>query len=65
MSPLSKKELAERPLTTEETAEYFKVTLRTVQRWIAGGIIRASRIGGLWRISHAEIHRLMEEGSNK
>jgi len=63
MTPLSEKDLAERPFTTEETAEYFKVTLRTVQRWIADDAIKASKIGGVWRISRAEIRRRMGEGN--
>lgn len=65
MVPLTEKERAERPFSTGETAEYFRVSLRTIQRWIADGTIKASRIGGVWRISRAEIDRLMEENSNK
>jgi len=65
MTPLTEKERAGRPFTTEETAEYFSVSLRTVQRWIADGTIKASRVGGVWRISRVEINRLMEEGNSK
>jgi len=65
MTPLTEKERAERPFTTEETAEYFRVSLRTVQRWIADGTIKALKVGGVWRISRAEINRLMGEGNEK
>jgi len=65
MTPLTEKERAERPFTTEETAEYFQVSLRTIQRWIADGTIKASKVGGIWRISRAEIYRLMSEGNDK
>jgi len=64
MAVLSEKDLAKRPFTVEETAEYFQVTLRTVQRWITDGTIKASKIGGVWRISRNEIGRLMGEDGN-
>ena len=65
MLALTDRERAERPLTTEEAADFFQVSLRTIQRWIADGTIKASKVGGVWRISRAEINRLMEENCNK
>lgn len=45
-------------LTVEQAAEHFKVTTRSIRRWIKNGEIKASKIGGVIRISEEEIKRL-------
>ena len=57
---LSADEKANGPLTPEEAAEYLKVTRRTIDRWIADGTMKASKIGRVVRIKRSEIVRLLE-----
>lgn len=45
-------------LTVEQAAKHFKVTTRTIRRWIKSGELRSSKIGGVIRISEEEIKRL-------
>lgn len=57
---LSEDEKASSPLTPDEAAEYLKVTRRTIDRWIADGTLKASKIGRVVRISRSEINRLLK-----
>jgi excisionase family DNA binding protein len=56
---LSEDEKNKAPLTPEEAAEYLKVTRRTIDRWIADGTIKASKIGRVVRIKRSEIDRIL------
>ena len=44
--------------TTKEIAKMFKVSERTVKKWIADGDMKVVRVGGTVRISEEEINRL-------
>lgn len=46
--------------TIEETAEILKLSISTVRAYIKSGKIKAARIGTRWRITEAEIDRLLE-----
>ncbi len=50
----------DRLYTTEEVAEFLKTSKRTVQRYIAAGLLKASMIGGGYRISKKELQRFIE-----
>jgi len=45
--------------TLEETAKMFKVSIRTIQRWIKEGKIKKINTMGAVRISQKEIDRKM------
>lgn len=51
-------------LTASETARMLRVTRQTVARMIADGRIRASRVGGQWRISKEWLERYLKEGGD-
>ncbi len=54
----------ERYWTTEEMADFFAVTPKTVRRWIEQGEIDAVKLHRQWRIPPREIARLFEESSH-
>jgi len=37
-------------LSVAEVAKIYKVDIETVYRWLNKGIIKGTKIGGLWRI---------------
>ena len=45
-----------------EVARYFSVSRSTVYNWINSGLLRAHKIGKLWRIPRAEVERIEREG---
>jgi len=45
--------------TPQEVADSLKVDVRTVYRWIREGRLRAVKIGHFWRITSAELERLL------
>ncbi len=38
------------PLSVKEAAARTRVTLRTVYRWCQKGVLRARKVGGVWRV---------------
>ena len=46
--------------TVKEIAQEFKVTERTVRRWIDEGIIKRAKNIGAVRIPNAEVEKLKE-----
>ena len=46
--------------TTAEAAEILKISERSVQRYIAAGEIKASLIGGGYRIKEDELRQFVE-----
>lgn len=54
-----------RMLTTHEVAEQLRVKPITVQRWLAAGKMRGTKLPGArseWRIPESEVTRLIEQG---
>ena len=45
--------------TTEEARDFLKVSESTVKRFLKGGIIKAYKVGGTYRIWGSEILRLV------
>lgn len=64
MTPLTPQELASRPLSLAETAEYLKVSTRTVQRMIADGELPAKRVRGVWRITLSALQQYLSGVDN-
>ena len=46
-------------LTIAEAAAVFAVTRRTIHNWKKGGLLAASKIGGVVRIRRSEIEKLI------
>jgi excisionase family DNA binding protein len=45
-------------METDEIARIFKVNPRTIERWVAAGILPAVRVGGIRRFRRSDIDRL-------
>lgn len=46
-------------LTTQEVADYLKLSRTTVWRWCKQGKLKAIKVGHGWRIHRSEIERLV------
>lgn len=51
-------------LTVEQTANYLKVSTKTIRRLIKGEEILASKVGGCWRIRQLDIEEYLKRKSN-
>lgn len=45
-----------------EAASLLGVSDRTVRRWIASGVLRASRVVSRYRVPRSEVNRLLGQG---
>jgi excisionase family DNA binding protein len=56
-------------LTRQETAKYFRVSERTVDRWIASGHLKGYKLGkgitSTLRIPKSEIKKFLEKSKTK
>lgn len=56
-------------MTRKEVADFFRVSERTIDRWIQGGALKGYKLGSgktaLWRIPKAEVKKFMEKGKSK
>jgi len=54
-------------LTRNEVSKYFRVHLRTVDRWIDNGILKGYKLGtgrtSVLRIPKSEIKKFLEKGN--
>ena len=57
---LTEQEKAERPFTAQEAAEFMKVHINTVTRWIKEGKIKAVKVDRHWRIRRSELERILD-----
>jgi len=48
--------------TLADVSEKLKVSQRTLINYINGGHIKATKIGGMWRITETELRRVVSEG---
>ena len=55
MSEINPKEI----YTTKEAQDFLKVSTSTIKRMLKGGIIKAYKVGGTYRIWGSEILRLV------
>ncbi|WP_083470149.1 helix-turn-helix domain-containing protein [Herpetosiphon geysericola] len=51
--------------TTEELAEYLKLSEQTIRLWIKQGKIKSYKFGRAHRIPIEEVRRLLEEASEE
>jgi len=49
-------------LSVNDIANYLKIHINTVFRYIKQGKIKAIKIGGIWRVSEEEFERIKKEG---
>ncbi|SDN14073.1 helix-turn-helix domain-containing protein [Acetanaerobacterium elongatum] len=52
-------------LTVKEVADRLKLTPYTVREWIREGKLKASKVGGVWRIKEDNLSALLEESGGK
>ena len=56
-------------LTRKEVAKYFRVSERTIDRWIDAGNLKGYKLGGgktsLWRITKSEVKKFLEKSKTK
>ena len=57
---LTEQEKAERPFTAQEAAEFMKVHINTVTRWIKEGKIKAVKVDRHWCIRRSELERSLD-----
>ena len=54
--------------TTEEVARMLKVTVTTVERWLAGGKLRGAKVGKRWLVTQQDLEEFefskTREGGN-
>lgn len=52
-------------LSVKETAGLFRVSTKTVLRWIKAGSLPATRLGRDWRIARSDLKALAAARSNR
>lgn len=51
--------------TIKEAAAFFRVSTKTIKRWIDDGKLPATKPGGHWRVSRADLKALAAAGSKR
>jgi excisionase family DNA binding protein len=55
-------------MTMNEVAKYFRVHVRTVERWLKNKSLKGYKLGkgktALWRIPKSELKRFLEKNKN-
>lgn len=56
-------------LTRDEVAKYFRVHVRTVERWLRSGLLKGHKLGegktARWRIPDTEVELFLKRSRNK
>jgi excisionase family DNA binding protein len=56
-------------LTRTEVAKFFRVSTRTIERWLASGLLKGHKLGrgktALWRIADTDVEALLKKSRNK
>ncbi|MGH9302403.1 MAG: helix-turn-helix domain-containing protein [Acidimicrobiales bacterium] len=55
--------MEQRFLTVQEVAELMRVSTMTVYRLIKAGSLRATRVGGSWRIGTVDVDDYLQKGN--
>ena len=55
--------MEQRFLTVQEVAGIMRVSSMTVYRLIKSGALRATRVGGSWRIGTSDVDDFLEKGN--
>ncbi len=50
--------------TLREVEQILKVTQRTLYTYIQNGQLKATKIGKYWRVKHADMEQLIDQGLN-
>jgi excisionase family DNA binding protein len=50
--------------TLKEVEKILKVTQRTLYTYIQNGQLKATKIGKYWRVKHADMEQLIDQGLN-
>ncbi len=48
-------------MTPEEAAEFLKVDIRTIYRWLRAGTLPAAKFGDSWRIRKSDIDAFFDK----
>jgi len=57
--------MADELMTVAQTAEYLKISDKTVRRLISDCSLVASRVGSSWRIKKSDIEDYLHKNNNK
>ena len=51
-------------LSVRDVAALFRISTKTVRRWIKSGDLPATRLGRDWRVARSDLHTLAKKRSN-
>ncbi|MCZ8080693.1 MAG: helix-turn-helix domain-containing protein [Rhodobacteraceae bacterium] len=51
----------ERLLTIPDAAEFLRVSVKTIRRWISGGELPAAKLGLQWRIRRRDLEHFVRD----
>lgn len=57
--------MKEKTYTVDEAANYLEVSVKTIRRYIYANKLKATKVGGSWRISESQIKEYLNESSNE
>ncbi len=52
-------------MTTKQVADYFRVSTRTIARWVEDGTLERCKIGRLVRFKESDVAALTETGNEQ
>lgn len=52
-------------LSVRDAAALFRISTKTVRRWIKSGELPATRLGRDWRIARSDLHALAQQRGNQ
>ncbi len=52
-------------LSVRDVAALFRISTKTVRRWIKSGDLPATRLGRDWRIARCDLHALAKQRGNR
>lgn len=57
--------MKEKNYNVEAAADYLDVSVKTVRRYIYANKLKATKVGGQWRISESQLKDYLDEASNE
>jgi excisionase family DNA binding protein len=55
----------EKVMTVDEAADYLNVSVKTIRRYIYANKLKATKVGGQWRITETQIKEYLNESTNE
>ncbi|WP_109310846.1 helix-turn-helix domain-containing protein [Ruegeria sp. AU67] len=52
-------------LSVRDVAALFRISTKTVRRWIKSGDLPATRLGRDWRVARSDLHALAKQRGNQ